>query len=55
MNDSRGPIIKRETGIVAKKPWNAPKIEDEKAKRATEGGKIHDTQEFEGLASKNPS
>jgi hypothetical protein len=54
MSDSRGPTIKRETGIVAKKHWEAPKIEDEEAKRATEG-KVADTQEFEGLNSKPPS
>jgi hypothetical protein len=54
MNDSRGPTIKRETGIVAKKHWKAPKIEDEEAKRATEG-KVADTLENEGMNSKHPS
>lgn len=54
MNDYRGPTIGRETGIVAKKHWEAPKIEDEQAKRATEG-KVADTLESEGSNSKHPS
>jgi hypothetical protein len=54
MDDSRGPAIKREIGIVAKKHWEAPKIEDEEAKRTTEG-KVADTLEGEGANSKHPS